>query len=229
MIAGIVAGAPLVVVPPALSYYDEVMADSPVLYLRLAETSGDPVNSGSATLGSSSYGSTTKAQASLCGDLGDYSVLANSSYVTAASSSTLIPANGFTMECLINPANVSGLKAIMSGPGSGRPYIRLSNNQIEFLRSQVALVGTFSGTVSANTTAHLAVTVTAGGVTNFYLNGAASGTGSTFSSYPTTQTVYAGREAALYDNFAGYLDEIAVYHTALSAGRIAAHAAAAGF
>lgn len=216
--------------PPATTYYDEVMADSPVLYLRLAETSGSPVNSGSGSLTSSSYASTTKGQASLCGDAGDYSVLANGSYVVAAfSSGTILPANNFTMECLINADNVSGLKAILSGNVGGCQYIRLSNNQIQFLRSQVALVGTFGTTISAGTVYHLAVTVSSSGVTTFYLNGVADGTGSTFGSYPANAAVYAGREVGAYDNFAGYLDEIAVYHTALSAGRIAAHAAAAGF
>lgn len=215
--------------PPASSYYDEVMADSPTLYLRLAELSGSPVNSGSGSLTSSSYASTTKGQASLCGDAGDYSVLANGSYVVAAfASGAILPANNFTMECLINADNVSGLKAILSGSVGGCQYIRLSGNQIQFLRSQVALVGTFSSTISAGNRYLIGVDVESDGTTKFYLNGVADGTGSTFGSYPANAAVYAGREVGAYDNFAGYLDEIAIYHNAIGAARHAAHAAAAG-
>lgn len=212
------------------AYFAEVMADNPVLYLRLAELAGNPVNSGSVTLTGGSYNSVTRGQPTLCGDAGDYSVTANTSMVSATfASSAVFKANNFTLEAIIKPSDVSGTRAIISGSVGGCPYMRINNGKLNLLSSQFSDQGSSTTNMTAGNTYHVAVTVQTGGAVAFYINGVAAGTGISFASFTSGNTAaYVGQELGSFDQFIGDLDEVAVYHTALSGARIAAHAAAAG-
>lgn len=229
MIPGIVAGAP--VAGGGLStYFDEVMADNPVLYLRLAELSGPPVNSGSVSLTGGSYNAVTRGRPSLCDDAADYAVTANTSTVSATfASSAVFQANNFTLEAIIKPSDVSGTRAIVSGSVGGCPYMRINNGKLNLLRSQLSDQGSSTTNMTAGNIYHVAITVQTGGAVAFYINGVGAGTGISFASFTSGNTAaYVGQELGSFDQFIGDLDEIAVYHSALSGARIAAHAAAAG-
>lgn len=78
-----------------------------------------------------------------------------------------------------------------------------------------------SGAVSSNIWVHIAA-VKAGTVVSFYINGAASGTGSAPSSIPTNAlNANIGRkEVGGIDYFPGKLDDLRVYNRALTGGEI---------
>ena len=220
----------------ATPYYDAIMADSPALYLRLDELTGAPINYGSATLTGGSYVTgSIRGEPSLCGDAGDYAVnIPGTGRVQADfAAGAVFPANDFTMEALIVLGS-NGFRPIMSGHvpsnlSAGVPLLRVNGNKLNFLRSQVADLGSSTTSLATLTTYHVAVTVSSGGLVTFYLNGAADGTGSAYASFPTNnESICVGQEQTIYNLFDGIIDEVAVYHTALSGTQLAAHAAAAG-
>lgn len=210
-----------------LTYSGEVLADSPLSYWRLAELSGTvAADSGSAGVSGTYEGAMTLGQPSLCGEPSDRAVLFAGGYVNLGRPAALELASGFTYEAIIKPSAAGTYRPILAF-GYGGFTIRLNNaNQLNALKSDVADRGSSSSTFAAGVRAHVAVTVSAGGVLTFYKNGVADGTGGTASDYGSpTSNLYIGTGGFAYQ---GVIDEVAIYGTALSAGRLLAHATAAG-
>lgn len=234
MIPGVIAAGAMGtggVIPPSVTpYYDAVIADNPALYFRFAELSGDPTNSGSATTGACSYNASTRGQASLCGDSGDYSVAvsagAGTRGPTIAHSSALLPPNNFTIEAIIYPTSLSGQHAISTSSAGDVAELRIISGKVNLIRKNTAVVAVASTTLSTNTRYHVACRVASDGTYTFFLNGATDGTGAGYASFNTGGVSYVGYEDIGSNAFVGRIDEWAFYTSALSDARIAAHAAA---
>lgn len=218
---------------PLTPYYDAVMVDTPALYLRFAEpVSGGPNNSGSASISSPSYNLSSRGQASLSGDAGDYSVAVTAGSGTRgpliqhSSSSTLLKPNDFTIEAIIYPTTVAGQRPISSTNTNNTAELRIINGQLTLIRRNTAVVGSSTTNITANVRSHVACRVALDGTYTFFLNGSAIGTGAGYSAFLSATTTYIGFETASSNVYEGRIDEWAYYTSALSDARIAAHAAA---
>lgn len=219
--------------PPASGYAAAVLADNPLIYLRMAELSGPPVNSGSVATTGGTYGASTRGQPSLCGDAGDLSVSMSGSYGQQVKTDLplgTVKASDFTMEAIIKPASLSGTRGLIFTGTSEAAYLRLNAGKLNLLRSQAEDMGSGATTLSVDNRYHVAVTVASDGASLLYLNGELDGALTPYSGYPVASSeIYFGSEGDLYDFYQGGFDEGAYYGTALSAARIKAHAVAAGF
>lgn len=218
-------------------YYTAVMADNPLFYVRLNETSGTTSTSvGSLSISGTYTGGFTLQQPSLCLDSNDYSILLNGStgYVDYGAQPGMKLTSSFTLEALVNPAAIGSYLTIF-GYNNGGPIIRINTaGAIQLLSSQVTLNGTSTGVLTATTKYHIAVTISSTGASIFYINGSASGTGPAVLNYGSPSgTVSVGRDVTsggiTQYPFNGYVDEVAYYGSVLSAARILAHAQAGGF
>ncbi len=230
------------------AYEDEVLADSPVGYWRLGETSGtSAADLGSAAqAGTYSGGYTLNQTSLLASDAANKSVLLNGSsgYIDCTASGAFSFAGGnMTGECVakFNAFPGSGDSAWLFGKaydgGSSKVgySLRLEVSgavktlKVESYDGSTAHGATFD--VSAWTTGtiyHIAFTYD-GTNWKLYVNGSVvastAGSGPQSSSRPRN----IGRESTTFGDgayFNGTIDEVALYGTALSAGRISAHYAA---
>jgi hypothetical protein len=219
----------------ATTYHDAVAADNPLMWLRFAELSGTTaVNSGSAGINGAYSGGYTLGQSSLCGDAGDYAVALNGTtgYIPIGAQTDLRPANNFTFEALIITPTIATTMAIISHGYLGA-MLRVGASRLNLVKSYSVDRGSSSVTLLSNTRYLVGVTISAAGVSTFYVNGVAAGNGATASDYGSpTQTLKVGVDTDSVGNRTNYwngiIDEPAIYPTALSAARMLAHAQAAG-
>lgn len=218
------------------AFYDSVIADNPLSYWRLAETSGATAFAVGSTPANGAYnGSPTRGQPTLCGDAGDFSIALDgiSQHVNCGTTGNLNKAGGFTWEAIVIPGAAITSNSILSHGYQGG-YLRVNSSMhIDWISSQVALRGTSTGTLTVGSRAIVGITVDVSGAFTFYINGAASGAGTGPADYNlTTQAFCIGCDRTGGDTptdfFQGRIDEPVVYGTALSASRMLAHAQAAG-
>jgi hypothetical protein len=102
--------------------------------------------------------------------------------------------------------------------GNRRPhflYQRGAANDTAFALAPTAVI-------AEGVWSHLAVTAEAGGMVDFYLNGAfveALAVQPTFG-VPNTNPLYIGSRADLFTTFNGFLDDVALFNEVLTAGQI---------
>lgn len=233
MITGIVAGAPVAAgPPPGASYYDEVMADNPLGYWRFTEVSGtSAVNSGSAGSGSGGYnGSLTLGLPSLVGDPSDKSIILSGGFVSMGANPVFALADDFTYEAVIIVPTAGSDRTIFSFNNGGFCMRLDTSNRLQAVKSFVAARGnTASAVGTAGDTVHVVITVDSSGALTFYVNGVSAGSGITASDYGSPANSFLiGADFMTSNPWTGGIDECAVYDTALSGARIAAHFAASG-
>lgn len=217
-----------------MSYSSEVLADSPLAYYRLADSSGTTMADSSGNSHSGTYGGgfTLNATGLLVGDSNKAVDFASAS-ATVAGASWMTSTGAVTFEALIQPDTVSGASYNFIG-------VRDDNNGtgnlwwlvIKATKLTALCRGTeFSGstTLVAGNTYHVAFTYD-GTTAKVYLNGVLDGSSArTGAMSSTTYDLILGRwgnsGSPLY--FDGRIDEAALYSTALSSTRIAAHYSAA--
>lgn len=223
-----------------MAYRDEVLADSPGMYLRLGETSGTNANDETANNNDGTYTNSsgyTLGEASLLSADPDKSVRltrANTGYVWVADAATLDLGDTFTLEAWIKLAALGQAtnKAIVSKQNGGY-YMRITTaDKISLVCSQNAVIATQTAALASTGPFHVVWTKN-GGTVVLYVNGVTE----PFTSVtPFTCTNNAARLMVGADGtgnnvptetFDGWIDEVAVYPTALSAARIAAHYTAA--
>jgi hypothetical protein len=235
-----VLGAPP---PPAVSGYPAaVLADIPLAYYRLGESSGATMIDSSSNSRNGSYvgspglgasgllaGDSDKAL-NLPGGLGNYAKIDAASWMQVTT---------FTVECIIKPGTITGNHAIVgranyedSFSAAGRSwYIHQSNANL--------VIGVYTGntgTVYIDTTAftglvigktyHLALTFD-GTIVRFYVNGiqvySGALTGTLRPAAGINLTLGAEHSDTISERFLGVLDEVAYYGSALPAVRVAEH------
>lgn len=222
----------------ALTYAETVLADSPRGYWKLDETSGTSMadTSGNSLTGTLTTVSGTGPAVNQTGlvTVGKSCTMAsglNRGYVYVSDNALLDVGDTFTLEAWINLNAVGADQAIID-KGLNGYYMRVgSTNHLELIKSGVALIVTSTNTFSVSTTYHCVITKSGATVLQ-YVNGAdVTGTVSNQTIVDGTKKMFIGYDNSLGDGagsqrMQGNLDEVAVYGTALSAARVAAHYAA---
>jgi hypothetical protein len=223
------------------TYFREVLADAPVAYWRLDEVSGStafdwaPPASYTNSGNNGTYtGGVTLAQPGALGDL-DYAASFDgvTGYVVVPDAAPLRITGDLTIEVWVKPTGtMSGNKdlVVKAGPGGiAAPYkLRAFNNGLQpgFVTGNgssqdVCTNGSFQFT--PNNWYHV-VGTKAGSLMSLYVNGAlvATQTAATALADGGLNLVIGCDEGPIRF-FAGVIDEVAVYNTALSAARVLAH------
>lgn len=214
--------------PPGSPYRDAVLADSPVGYWRLAETSGPAVDvTGNAAGGSYLGGVTRGVAGALAGD----SDLAarfdgTNDYVSVPDNGALDRGDVFSYELWIKRGAVQSATQRLLHKGAGVASLGFG------LNNKVVLIpgGTGALTIASSTTAitdqtwHHVVATKNGADVHLYVDGVdrtALGTAATLTSNATALNIGRASTGSAYAS--GDIDEVAIYPAALSAGRVLAH------
>lgn len=227
----------------ASAYAAAVAADSPLVYWRLGETSGTTAvdASGNGRDGTYTNSPTLNTTSLLTAELTNKAMGVTSNNGTCASlaTSTWADVTSVTVDCLANLSSAfdsSNGDAIVSRYTSGGfNWLLWRNTGGAWAVQARNTSGTAynvaaADTVQLNTTYHLAFTW-GGGFLTLYVNGVQVGQTAVVGNLQTgTAPIEAGRYSQTNGTTpSGTIDEVAVYGTALTATRIAAHAAAASW
>lgn len=224
-----------------MSYSSEVLADSPLLYWKLDETSGTTAadSSGNGRNGTHTAGPTVGQPSLLASGAGfsaAYGGDINGSGYTTLADAAWMDVTQFTAEAIIRPSIVSGLRPIATRWTGGNTAFLFSVNAGKL---HLQINGGGAGkTVTGATTLTVGTTYTAaatydGSNLRLWLNGAVDGTQAFAGSLSAVAVPFVVATAENVKTtvgefrFGGQLDEVAYYGSALSSGRIAAHHAAA--
>ncbi|CAN5706051.1 hypothetical protein BH10BDE1_BH10BDE1_02780 [soil metagenome] len=214
------------------SYYDEVMADSPAAYFRLDTYNDffDATGTNGKSANSTGVSRTTGALASFGSDPDSATSFSNG-WVTYPDSASLSITGNSTYEAWIKPTSVSGSTTIIHK--DNHFTFALVGNTLTFAHSgnwSYANTNTGGpyGTLVTNVWQHVAVVHTVGVGYVFYLNGVQAG-----NAFPNAgamadnaSPLCIGSYSCASAYFPGAIDEVAIYPSALSNVRIAAHYAA---
>lgn len=219
------------------AYYTAVMADTPLGYWRLGETTGSAAADSSGNSHPGTYVSCSQGAPSLVTNSGgDLAVAGNgsSSQITVGAVSALYSlSRSFAIEAWIKPASVaSGVLSGIWSSGYLGFCLRRNGTSIQLLRDYSSSLGIVSASLVAGVRYQVGVEVSSTGTATVYLNGAAIGTVdvSAYSYGGSYVRLGAdGSSSTLVETFLdGTLDEVSVYSHTLGASRWAAHYAAAG-
>lgn len=223
-----------------MTYSSEVLADSPVVYWRQGDASGSTMADSSGNSRPASYvnSPTLGATGALYGD-SDTAVTYNGTnqygiVASAGAADTALKAisGAFSLECWVKLSSLTSNRGLFDRYGgggatessylfylvSGKPtfIVRNAGNSDTTLQAASAL--------SSGTWTHLVATYD-GTNMRIYVNGSLVGSpqASTFSSHNRSTLLNIGRFVFSSGHYAGDLDEVAVYGSALSATRISDH------
>lgn len=229
------------------SYYSEVMADTPLAYYRLGDTSTTMSDSSGNGRNGTYYNildddtTTLGVPGLLDGDTDNaasFDGLDDFGFVTDAA---WMNTGTITLEAIVKLASVNRVQNIMTRQGSSAQQVfqfRVhSTNKPQLIiwtvaSGTTALVLTGATTLAQNTRYHLAGTYD-GSTLRLYVNGVLDGSLAVTASPLVSKTIglsvaclSASPTATPAQLLHGVVDESAIYSTALSATRLAAHAAA---
>ena len=222
--------------------YAELMADSPWLYMRLAEASGTVAENEVASRPEGSYpvgGGVSLGNAAIyTGGPTCYSPSANTGFAVYSPGGSEASSSDMTLVLVYKPSSVTGVHQLLSRDTSsgGTRYYQWRTNgaNLEFVK--------ITGGVDTKSVAHgmtagvaciLHVRVTSGGVVTFFRNGASLGGGTMAAATYLNNSgsgFYVGNRGGVNEAVTGdKYSEAAAFAGALSDARILAHAKAAGF
>ena len=211
------------------AYRDQVLADGPVAYWRLGETSGavasDEVGANPGTFN----GVTLGQPGPLVGDLNTaVSFDGANDFVTVPHSGALNATSGVTVEGWIKRSKSGAWQVVVGKPGTGQS--RGENYALWFNTSNQLLAYFGDGTNYVNVRApldtnwHYVAATYNNATAKLYVDGTLHAqTSSSIHLTSNTLPLNMGRANGNSSFFGGLLDEVAVYNTALSAERIQAH------
>lgn len=211
-----------------MAYSSEVLADSPLVYWRQGEASGTSVvdSSGNNRGGSYNNSPTLGVTGLLTGD-SDTAVTYNGTTQYAESGfSSWMNVSVITLEAVIKTTATSGTvfgrggsnRNYRIGISSGKAFIELNTGSFPILIGSTA--------VNDGNPHHIAGTWD-GTTIRLYVDGVADGTLASGGTLSAAGNVLRVAQRSGDSFFAGTVDECALYGTALSSTRIAAHATAA--
>jgi Concanavalin A-like lectin/glucanases superfamily/Fibronectin type III domain len=224
----------LAVTPPPSGYSAEVVADSPVSYWRLGESSGTVaadargVNPGvyanSPTLGQASLLSADTTNKAVAFD-------GTNDNVRVANSATLGLSSPLSLEAWIKPSSLPASGAFASILTKAESYsLQFNGPRLEFTIMQNGArrrLQAPSGAIVAGQTYHVVGTYD-GATQRLYVNGAQVASAALSGpASASANALYVGAWNGASEFFKGTIDEVAVYGSTLSAARVSAHYAAA--
>lgn len=216
------------------SYSAAVLSDAPAAYWRMGESSGTTMTDASKNGNNGTYaGTVTLGQpGALAGDKGTAVAFDGRTASATVASSRTLQVNRITIELWINRTIETGYgvyvaKNFAGGGGAGSSWFQLLNDSFSG-RLAFRVTGDYdpvlvSSTVLVLNTWYYVVATYDGAVANLYINGKLDATlPAVVAPTQTDDPLYIGRRA---DGFFSHavLQEVAIYPTALSADRIAAH------
>lgn len=219
-----------------MSYSSEVLADSPGLYLRCDQASGNLTDSsGNGNTVTPDTAPTYSQTGLIASDPTNTCVRLNGgfdSFVVTDSASVQV-GDVFTLECWLKANTSSTDRWIIDRGGNtatGGFALRVNtSNNLEVDRSTVQVLCVSTVTLSNATTYHCVATKN-GATVKLYVNGvdvSGSVTNSTCDNYAHNPII--GIDINYVKaGFDGWIDEVAIYPTALSAARVLAHYNASG-
>ena len=208
-----------------MTYPAEVLADSPLVYYRLDEASGNAADSSGNGRTGTANGGLTYSQTSLLLSDPDPAILFNGStgYFSRTHESALNPA-AITLECWVYITGAPTNNGNMIGKNANSGYrIRVNNNRsVSFLdRGGTNHLQSAASAVALNTQTHI-VCVGDGAGLEIFVNGVSIASNATaYGAGASAGDFRVGMESSEF--FAGVIDEAAVYGTRLSSTRILAH------
>jgi len=210
-------------------YSSTVLADSPIRYYRLGETSGTVATDLGSQAQNGTYTSVTLNQTALIKGDTDPSVLFNGSSSKVAIPTTSLPtgASSWTMEAWVKTPSVlpsSGFPTVMMfGTNSGANQASIGYNQStgKFTLSSWVANNVSSATVTTSTLYHLVGTYN-GTTAIFYVNGVSAGSAA-YAYSITASLADIGTDTTGSDFWNGTIDEVAWYSTVLSSTQVALH------
>lgn len=215
---------------PPSTYRATILADGPVAYWRLGETTGTSAADSSGNGHNATYqGTFSLAQPSLLPH-GD-----GASFYSAAAADVALPSgwisgvqSPLTIDAWIKCASFSNSPNILSTYNGGFSFGFTNTGKLEVSNPGVVLLAQDGAILSANTVYHVAVTWNAAGQVIFYVNGVAS---SSFSGLAAASTgkdpAFIAAYLASNSRMNGYMQEVAIYNKVLTAAQIASHYSAA--
>ena len=223
-----------------MAYSDEVLADSPLAYWRLGESSGTTIGDSSGNTRDGTYAGTyTLGATGLLGGDSDTAVSATSGVGSVTAASWMNVSGAVSLECWFK-TTTSGVLGLIGRTNAGTWGESDTNTARIYLNNGTLVFQVFSSswtpafTLQTTTTyhegiRHHVVGTWDGSTAVLYVDGAsvvstsASFTMASSSSLP----FYLGKMAGFF-SYAGTLDEVAYYSTALSSTRVGAHFSAGG-
>ena len=231
VVAALAWGLTLTVVDAQLaSYRDEVLADSPISYWRLGEASGTAAaDLIGANNGTYVGGVTLGVPGALSGDSNTAVTFdGTTGHVLVPDSASLDVTSGVTIELWVQRQK-SGYQVLLGKPGNGQSkfehfaiWISASNRPQAYFGDGTTYA-TAVGPVLDTAWHHIVATYDNASA-RLYVDGQLTSTGtSAVALTPNALPLNIGRSNDNQYFFGGSLDEVAIYGTVLSAGRIAAH------
>lgn len=223
--------------PPTATLYDEIMADSPAYYFRHAEPSGTTMENEVGADGTYAGSGITLGSAALYPG-GPTSVRLPSSGGSGYGQKTggTLPAlTAMTLMCVVQFTTLSGLRGLISNDNGSSPRTwqwRMNGGTMEFVKIVGGVsVPSFATGFSTGVSYMLHVTITSGGAITFYVDGVSAHTASMAAADygSVAEIIQIGFASAGVGLANAFFSESAIFASALSGTRVAAHAAAAGF
>lgn len=227
-------GAPTII----SGYASQVLADTPVAYYRLDETSGvmhdTSGNSRDATVGGT--GATRGVTGLLEHDPDTAYTVAGAAFADAAHASAfdIATTGSLTVEFLVNASSFPSTGDAVSYFSTADEWaVRFTTAGLIQLRAWdtvgTAQLGLMSGTTFATgKTYHVVCVYNIGGTSRIYVNGVQDATGAFGGTFGNaTAKLRIGGRGDGAEFFRGTIDEVAIYNYELSAARVAVHAQAA--
>jgi hypothetical protein len=208
-----------------------VLASSPVSYWRLGDSGSTAADETGANPGSYSGATLGQPGAIACDVNASASFNGTSSYMTAPSSSSLNMTSAVTVELWAKRRSISGTYQVLVGkPGDGQSqnenyavWLTNSNRYIAYFGNGSTYVAVQTAAVT-DTNWHYVVATDDGSTAKIYLDGVLAASASTSLKLTAdSKPLNIGRANSNNYFYNGWIDDVAVYRTALPAATVTAH------
>jgi uncharacterized phage-associated protein len=210
-------------------YSATILAESPLRYYRLGELAGtNAVDLGSQAQDGTLHGGITLGQAGLLRNDPDKSELfdGSSGYISLPTTGLPVGANAISLECWLKFPTVPGVGvygiAIGLGTNAVGQAISIYSDAAQKLTASIQNAVLVQGPSIVQNVLYHCVATYNGSTLNFYVNGISQGTANTTANF-TYGIASIGQDIATGLFFAGIIDEVAIYSTALNSTKVINH------
>jgi hypothetical protein len=213
-----------------MSYASTVLADSPLGYWRLGEPSGTVATDATGHGNSGTYSAVTLGSQGLVDDA-NTAVTFNGTTSNVSLGTLTVSGTGATIEAVFKW--ISGNSVIFGFEGNpfepNSFWMRIQGGVLQVIAGDASGLGRIvaTGAITSGVRYHVAgVYDGANNLLRVYLNGTQVATTASSSAIIASGAFFIGKSSVSGGFFSGTIDEVALYTTALSAARVAAHATA---